>query len=85
MSDTREESVVVLRARHDALRDLLDRNGELLELLASLGIHTKTYQHAPVFTVEEAEQAASDVPEQFNELYIMAGIGLVKPLREAQL
>ncbi len=36
MSDAREESVAVLRARHDALRDLLDRNGELLELLAEI-------------------------------------------------
>jgi pyruvate,water dikinase len=36
MSDARERSVAVLRGRHDALRNLLDRNGELLELLAEI-------------------------------------------------
>jgi len=36
MPDAREESAAVLRGRHNALRDLLDRNGELLELLAEI-------------------------------------------------
>ncbi len=35
---------------------------ELLELLASLGIQTKTYQHASVFTVEESKRLRGDIP-----------------------
>ena len=35
---------------------------ELLELLVSLGIQTKTYQHAPVFTVEESKRLRGDLP-----------------------
>ncbi|TDI42919.1 MAG: prolyl-tRNA synthetase associated domain-containing protein [Acidobacteria bacterium] len=35
---------------------------ELLEFLVSLGIRTKTYQHAPVFTVEESKRLRGDLP-----------------------
>ncbi len=35
---------------------------ELLEFLVSLGIQTKTYQHAPVFTVEESKRLRGDLP-----------------------
>ena len=34
---------------------------ELLELLASLGIQTKTHHHAPVFTVEESKRLRGDL------------------------
>ncbi len=35
---------------------------ELLEFLVSLGIRTKTYQRAPVFTVEESKRLRGDLP-----------------------
>ena len=35
---------------------------ELLELLASLGIQTKTHHHAPVFTVEESKRLRGYLP-----------------------
>ncbi len=35
---------------------------ELLELLASLAIQTKTYEHEPVFTVEESKRLRGDLP-----------------------
>ena len=35
---------------------------ELLELMVSLGIQTKTYQHAPVFTVEQSKRLRGDLP-----------------------
>ncbi len=35
---------------------------ELLEFIVSLGIQTKTYQHAPVFTVEQSKRLRGDLP-----------------------
>ncbi len=35
---------------------------ELLEFIDSLGIQTKTYQHAPVFTVDESKRLRGDLP-----------------------
>jgi Ala-tRNA(Pro) deacylase len=35
---------------------------DLLERLASLGIETRTLDHAPVFTVEEAKKVHDDMP-----------------------
>ena len=34
---------------------------ELLEFIDSLGIQTKTYQHAPVFTVDESKRLRGDL------------------------
>ena len=35
---------------------------ELLEFIDLLGIQTKTYQHAPVFTVDESKRLRGDLP-----------------------